>query len=283
MAYRFMCYPNGVRKAVTFSYDDGSVDDLKLVEIFNRYKMKATFNLNSDRLLHGDGISVSDAKKMIEDGHEIAVHGKFHKANGISRPIDGIKDVLTCREELENALGKIIRGMAYPDTGITNFSNGTDYETVKAYLKNLGIVYSRTLGRDNNSFCLPSDYYAWMPTAHHNNSEIFNYIDEFLSLDLENNYQAMRHPRLFYIWGHSFEFASNDNWDRIESICEKLGEKADVWYATNMEIYEYVTAYNSLIWSADGNTVYNPTLQTVWFVDGNTRYCVDSGETKIIE
>ncbi len=283
MAYRFMCYPGGVRKAVTFSYDDGSVDDLKLVEIFNRFKVKGTFNLNSDRLLNGNGISVSDAKRMIEAGHEIAVHGKFHKANGISRPIDGIRDVLFCREELETALGGIIRGMAYPDTGITNFSNGTDYDIVRRYLKDLGIVYSRTLGGDNNSFRLPDDYYSWMPTCHHENPEIMNYIDEFLKLDLENNYHAMRHPRLFYIWGHSFEFTVNDNWDRITAICEKLGCKEDIWYATNIEIYDYVNAYNSLIWSADGKTVYNPTLYTLWFADGNTGYSVSPGETKIIE
>lgn len=282
MAYRFMCYPGGVRKAVTFSYDDGCPDDLKLVEIFNKYGLKGTFNINSDRLLNGNGISVNDAKRMIEDGHEIAVHGKNHKANGISRAIDGIRDVLLCREELEGALGQIIRGMAYPDTGITNFANGTDYTTVKNYLKDLGIVYSRTLGGDNNSFRLPDDWYAWMPTCHHENPDIFKFIDEFLVLDLESNYSALRHPRLLYIWGHAYEFSCNDNWDRIEKICEILGRREDVWFATNMEIYEYTEAYKSLVWSADGKKVYNPTLKTVWFIDENTRYSVASGETKTI-
>ncbi len=282
MAYRFMCYPGGVRKAVTFSYDDGCPDDLKLVEILNKYGLKGTFNINSDRLLNGNGISVNDAKRMIEDGHEIAVHGKNHKANGISRAIDGIRDVLLCREELEGALGQIIRGMAYPDTGITNFANGTDYTTVKNYLKDLGIVYSRTLGGDNNSFRLPDDWYAWMPTCHHENPDIFKFIDEFLVLDLESNYSALRHPRLLYIWGHAYEFSYNDNWDRIEKICEILGRREDVWFATNMEIYEYTEAYKSLVWSADGKKVYNPTLKTVWFIDENTRYSVASGETKTI-
>ena len=282
MAYRFMCYPGGVRKAVTFSYDDGCPDDLKLVEIFNKYGLKGTFNINSDRLLNGNGISVNDAKRMIEDGHEIAVHGKNHKANGISRAIDGIRDVLLCREELEGALGQIIRGMAYPDTCLTTFANSTDYTTVKNYLKDLGIVYSRTLGGDNNSFRLPDDWYAWMPTCHHENPDIFKFIDEFLVLDLESNYSALRHPRLLYIWGHAYEFSCNDNWDRIEKICEILGRREDVWFATNIEIYEYTEAYKSLVWSADGKKVYNPTLKTVWFIDENTRYSVASGETKTI-
>ena len=279
MGYLFMCYPGGVRKAVTFSYDDGCPDDLRLAEIFNKYNMKGTFNIISDRLLNGDGIDASDAKRFIEEGHEIAVHGRNHKANGISRASVGIKDVLLCRDELENALDMIIRGMAYPDTGITNFSNGTEYKTVKNYLTDLGIVYARTLGGDNNSFCLPDDWHAWMPTCHHENAEIFNWIDEFLNLDLETNYSALRHPRLFYIWGHAYEFSCNDNWDRIEKICESLGGREDVWYATNIEIYEYTEAFNSLVWSADGSKVYNPTLKTLWFAVEEERYSVAPGQT----
>ena len=279
MGYRFMCYPGGVRRAVTFSYDDGCMDDLRLAEIFDRYKLKGTFNINSHRLVSGGGLGVEDINNLISRGHEIAVHGKFHKANGITGIAQGIRDVLDCREELEQYTGKLIRGMAYPDTGITNFANGTTYNDVRTYLSQLGIVYSRTLGGDNNSFLLPADWYAWMPTCHHEKSDIFKFIDEFLSLDLENNYSALRHPRLFYIWGHAYEFSCNNNWDRIEKICELLGNRDDIWYATNIEIYEYVNAYNSLIWSANGNMVYNPTLTDVWFIDENKRYKVPSGET----
>ena len=283
MAYRFMCYPGGVRKAVTFSYDDGCLDDIKLVEIFNKYGMKGTFNLNSSRLMNGSDLTIDDAKRFISEGHEIAVHGKYHRANGIVSTVEGIRDVLQCREELEDVLGLLIRGMAYPDTGITNFANGTTYDDVKRYLTQLGIVYSRTLGGDNNSFLLPADWHAWMPTAHHDNPEIMEYIDEFLSLDLESNYSALRHPRLFYIWGHAYEFSCNNNWEHIEEICRRFAGREDVWCATNMEIYEYVNAYNCLIWSANGKKVYNPTLLDLWFIEDNKRYMVASGETLIKE
>ena len=37
-------YPGGKIKALTFSYDDGVRFDGKLIEIFNRYGMKGTFN-----------------------------------------------------------------------------------------------------------------------------------------------------------------------------------------------------------------------------------------------
>ena len=43
----YCCYPGGKHKALTMSYDDGKQEDLRLVEIFNRYGIKGTFHINS--------------------------------------------------------------------------------------------------------------------------------------------------------------------------------------------------------------------------------------------
>lgn len=274
----FMRYPEGRAKAVTFSYDDGVAADKRLAQIFDKYGMKATFN-------HTGWSSDNYTSEQVEEyflskGHEIAVHGANHRATGYLRPIEGIKEVLECRLELEKRCGRIIRGMAYPDSGITRFGAHGGYERIRHYLEELGIVYARTLAGDNNLFQLPQDFYAWMPTAHHNNPQIMEYIDEFLGLDLSDKaYYATRAPRLFYIWGHSYEFDRDDNWEHIESICRKFAEADDVWYATNMEIYEYVQAYKALVYSADGYTVYNPSLHTVWIDADGRVYALKSGET----
>lgn len=92
-----------------------------------------------------------------------------------------------------------------------------------------------------------------------------HYIDEFLNIDVSKQYSASRFPRLFYIWGYSFEFERDNNRELLENICIKLSNKSDIWYATNMEVYNYVQAYNALSFSADGTIIYNPTLYTVWF------------------
>ena len=34
-------------KTVTFSYDDGTTQDIRLIELLNKYGLKCTFNLNS--------------------------------------------------------------------------------------------------------------------------------------------------------------------------------------------------------------------------------------------
>lgn len=281
---RFMRYPDGKPKALTFSYDDGMQQDKRLAELFDKYGMKATFNFNYKR-----GRKTTFTKDQIKEyflskGHEIAVHGADHRASGNLRPIEGIQDVLECRLELEAQCDCIIRGMAYPDTGITQMGNFGTYEMVKQYLAELDIAYARTLGGDNNSFLLPADFHAWMPTAHHDNPQIMEFIDEFLNLDISTKvYPARRMPRLMYIWGHSHEFDRNDNWSHIEEICEKLANNDEIWYATNIEIYDYVQAYKSLRYSADGNKVYNPTLITIWIDVRGELYNIKPGETISIE
>ena len=282
MRYRYMRFPDGKIKAVTFSYDDGPIFDIRLAEIFTKYGMKGTFNLNSFNLPASsteNKIGVDDVRKyMLEKGHEVAVHGEKHIAPAAALPIDSIKEVLFGRLGLEEKLDMTIRGMAYPDSGIRNELNGNSAERVKAQLRDLGIVYSRTLGGDNDQFKIPTDWHAWMPTAHHDNPQIFEFIDKFLAIDFTGAYCASRWPRLFYVWGHSFEFDRKNNWERIEQICEKLSGKDDTWYATNIEIYDYVKAYEALEISADGTRVYNPTLKKIWFEVDGVLFSVDSGE-----
>ena len=284
MRYRWLRFPEGRIKAVTFSYDDGVRQDIRLAEIFNRNGIKGTFNINSGFT----GPSKLTFEEMREHlfgaGHEIAVHGKYHVASGAATPVNCIKDALFCRMELEQTFDTIIRGMAYPDSGIRNIANGNSYENVRHSLSSLGIAYSRTLGQDNNGFKLPTDWYAWIPTAHHNNPSLFEWIDSFNSVDEScYPYPSGKWPRLMYVWGHSYEFDRNDNWDRIEAICEKLGGREDTWYATNIEIYDYVKAYDSLIFSADDTKVYNPTVTKVWFYADDKIYSVAPGETLRIE
>ena len=283
MRYRFLRFPEGKAKAVTLSYDDGCRDDIRFSETISRYGLKCTFNINSAMMGEDTSswrLTKEEVKEhLLDKGHEIAVNGADHRAPGVLSALDGIQDVLNCRLGLEKMYGRIIRGMAYPDSGITRFGNGASYENIKRYLTDLGIVYSRTLAGDNNSFALPTDWHAWMPTAHHGNPQVLAYIDEFVNMDTEKCYSSGRTPKLFYLWGHSYEFERNNNWDLLETICEKLGGKENIWYATNIEIYDYVTAYRSLVFSADCTMIYNPSLFTVWFdIDGKL-YKIGSGET----
>lgn len=272
----FMRFPGGREKAVTLSYDDGVVEDKRFSDVITKHGLKCTFNLNGRECR--SQLSVEEVKTyMLDRGHEVAVHGYNHRAPGSLRAIEGIRDVLDCRLELERDYGIIIRGMAYPNWGVTRFSGGTNYEMVKNYLTELDITYARSLGGDNDCFEMPADWHNWMPTVHHNNPKIFEYIEDFLAIEM--NPKQFARPRLFYLWGHAYEFDRNDNWDLLDRICEAISGRDDIWYATNGEIYEYTKAYESLVYSADGHMIYNPTLFEIFFVVDGKNYSIKPGET----
>ena len=76
---------NGKLKAITFSYDDGVTQDLRLAKMFHKYDLKATFNLNYEllgkhRILLRDGVHITHYKldprdvPFVYEGHEIAAH-----------------------------------------------------------------------------------------------------------------------------------------------------------------------------------------------------------------
>lgn len=282
MKYRFMRFPAGKFKAATFSYDDGCRTDEKLAKKFSEHGLKATFNMNSGRVGEVDGegnITVNEMRKFILDaGHEVAVHGHHHRAPGLITPVECTEEIFECRKFLERELDTVIRGMAYPDAGIRRIFSGTSRETIYSILRASGIVYSRTVGEDD-SFSLPEDWYDWKPSARNTDPAVLEKVDKFLAIDEKTLYGGLRWPRLFFMWGHSFEFERMNNWELIDEIGERFAKHSDIWYATNMEIYEYVNAYNSLVFSAAGDKVYNPTLIKVWFVYDEKPYSVEPGET----
>ena len=282
MSFLHMRFPDGKTKAVTFSYDDGVAQDLRLAALTEQYGIRCTFNINSALVAQTPGggrLTYAQIKEqLLARGHEIAIHGEYHLAPGTSRTLVGLRDALNCRLQLEQNLGMIIRGMAYPNSGVTRFTGGSDYETVRRYLQDIGVVYARSLAGDNNGFLLPEDWYRWIPTAHHDNPRVLDWAREFAEMPVNGLYIDSRYPRLFYLWGHSYEFDTHDNWDHIEELCGILGGKEDVWYATNMEIWEYTNAFRALVFSADGTRVYNPTLRELYFETEKQLYRVRPGE-----
>ena len=88
---------------------------------------------------------------------------------------------------------------------------------------------------------------------------------------------------LFYVWGHSYEFDDNGNWDLIENFAKRMSGRKDIWYATNIQIYDYVRAYKSLVFSIDGERTFNPSALPVWIEIRGRVYRIDGGKTVIFE
>ena len=285
MKYIFLRYPEGKCKAVTLSYDDGQYHDIRLAETLNKYGMKGTFNLCSKRIgqeTPSRRLTAEEIKThLLDKGHEIAIHGEDHISPVLSRPTKAIQDVLNCRLFMEQTFGILVRGYAFPDVALRNFQNGATKENICSWLQDLGVVYARNIITNTEpiNYALPTDWLAWNATVQHSHPKATTYAKEFVSLEPETMYRSRRWPRLFMLWGHSYEFDRANNWELLEELCDILGNKEDTWYATCMEIYNYVQAYHALVFSADSTMVYNPTLYKLWIDVDGILYTIDPGQT----
>lgn len=265
MNQRTLRFPEGKTKAFTLSYDDAVEQDIKLVELMKKYKIKGTFNVNSGCYPDGETeypkwhTNKRMTEKMCTDLYsdpfiEVAVHGLTHPFFDRLTPAMMMEQVLRDRINLEKQFGKIIRGMAFP--------YGTYDDRVIEIIKMAGIVYSRTI-ESHHTFNLPDDWHRLGTTCHHNDPKLMELADKFLH-DPACTHHYYRQPYLFSIWGHSYEFDTDHNWNVIEALFEKVSGHEDVWYASNIEIYDYIQAFNRLIFSVDGKHIYNPSALTVW-------------------
>lgn len=282
----FMRYPGAKDKALTFSYDDGLVSDIRLAGLFDKYGLKCTFNhcagMYAAETLSDENRSGHKWMKLSEvmanfagSPHEIALHGYTHPFLDLLPEGNAIYDMVKNREILESSLGRIVRGFAFPNGSILNSVSGSYDESMTAMLKSCGIVCSR-ITRSTNNFYLPSDWFRWMPTCHHNSPELMKLAKRFAETRVD------RIARLFYVWGHSFEFDKDDNWNVIEELAAYFGGRDDVWFATNIEIYEYAQAYSRLVFSIDGTRVYNPNARIVYLNKCGKDYAVAPDETIIL-
>ncbi len=265
----YYCFPGGKHKALTMSYDDGQIFDRKLVDIFNRYGLKGTFHLNAGIMEEGIGnrIDLSEIPSLYA-GHEVSSHTYTHPTIGRC-PLDQVvRQVIEDRKTLEKYCGYPVRGMSYP--------NGSYSEDIKKLLPACGIEYSRIVG-DSENFALPRDFLEWKSTCHHGNPRLMQLAKTFCELSKK------QYLYLMYVWGHSYEFDRDNSWSLIEGFAEYMGGRDDIWYATNIEIVDYINAAKNLKFTADSSVCYNPSAMSVFISVDNNIIEVRGGETVRID
>lgn len=223
-------------KAITFSYDDGITQDIRFIELLNKYGLKCTFNLNSELLnekgmLIREGLRIAHYKvhredvKEIYEGHEVAAHTLTHPNLTGCDDAEIIRQVEADRQNLSELVGYEVVGMAYPCGGVNN-----DDRVAEIIKSNTGIKYSRTITTTNN-FDLQENLYRFNPTAYHLNFEnLMRLGKEFIELKPETH-------KIFYVWGHSYEMDYGaDYWVKLEEFFKLISNKDDIFYGTNKEV-----------------------------------------------
>lgn len=270
-----MLFEGGKRKALTFSYDDGTIHDRKLVSLMNQYGLKGTFNLNSgsfgqkgNKVIGGIDTDFSkiekDEVKSLYEGHEVASHTENHPSLICLTKNEGAAEVLRDRANLEELTGERVRGFAYPF--------GDYNEQVEEILIACEIEYARTV-ENTHDFDIPQDFLEWHPTCHHEDPQMKELARKFC--EGEDSWK----PQLFYLWGHSYEFSQKNNWQLMEDFMKYVSAyREKIWFATNIEIVDYVKAFRELRRSTDGRVLQNPTEMTLWFEMDREIHCIRGNE-----
>ena len=276
----YKVFPGGKFKVLTFSYDDGKIEDRRLVKLFNKFNLKATFNLNTGIIDPAIRIPQEEWPELYK-GHDIAVHTFTHPTMIRLNDYNALREILDDKDNLEKIFKRPIYGLAYP--------NGSYDNRIVDIAKSVGIKYARVtndkyaatkvaeayaanadgpmLIGDENGFSMPEDYMCWVPTCHHNHN-LIDFGKKFMALTKKQYLYMM------YVWGHSFEF------EIIEEFCEMIANRDDIWYATNSDIVEYNELFDRLEFFADNKYVHNPSVKSVWLaVNNSTIVEVKGGET----
>ena len=224
-------------KAFTLSFDDGITQDIRFINLINKYNLKSTFNINSGLLgrpgsLYLNGTRASHYKvhpndvKSIYQGHEVAAHTLTHPVlPKVEDDAEVIRQIEEDRLKLSELVGYEVVGMAYPGGGVNN-----DDRVAELIGKHTPIRYSRTI-TPTYDFKLQENLLRFNPTAHICEwGKVFELIEQLLNDNSDE-------PKLLYLWGHTYEKDMCDNYMAdFEKICQMLSNKDDIYYGTNKEI-----------------------------------------------
>lgn len=231
-------------KYLTLSFDDGTIQDRRFVPILNKYGLKATFNINSGLFgqkhdIVQEGITINhseieaDEVKELYKGHEVSAHTLTHPWLPNCTDSEVIREVGDDAKNLEKLCGYKIVGLAYPG------GPGYNDDIIKLIKDNTDIIYARSTG-SHFTFDFPDNLMTWHPTCQLHPieyKELEQLTDEFV------NYKGSE-DKLFYLWGHSFEFDKFGIWDEAEKFLQKLSGHKDICYVTNREIAQMLVERN---------------------------------------
>lgn len=261
-------FPYGKKKAFNVTYDDGVLQDVRFVELLNKYNLKGTFNLNSKLMedefqwTHDCGLVIKRLKVedvvTLYEGHEVASHTKTHPFMEELTKEEILRELSEDKANLEKIFGFEIKGFAVP---FHYYS-----ELIAECVKECGFEYGR-ISEESLSFAPQKCYYNWKATIFHSIDKLDSMITEFVETEEELG--------VFQIVGHSYDLDVDNRWEHMENIFKVISEQQDILPMTTIEIVEYMKAMEKV--EITDEYIANNSDISLWF-DINDAICeVKSG------
>ncbi|HSI85139.1 MAG: polysaccharide deacetylase family protein [Candidatus Methylacidiphilales bacterium] len=214
-------------------WDDGVLDDIRVIEILRKHGAKASFNLNyglheNERVgkwkFKETKMVYKLAKGELKDVYEgflVANHTTTHPHLSRIPLEDAVKNIIEGRDQLEQVFGYAIKGFAYP------FGDYND--AVENAIRQAGHVYARTTKNVEKVFPCEN------PMAFHANTH-------FLAADFWDKFQRVKDmdkdgDEVFYFWGHSYELITEEQWQTFDRQIERLSADPQTRWADLPDLF----------------------------------------------
>ena len=263
-------YPQGKTKAFNITYDDGVLQDVRFVELMNKYGLKGTFNLNSGLMetefewTHKNGMTVkrlpTSVVAELYQNHEVASHTLTHPYLSSLTEAEVMEEMARDKENLERLTGKPVLGFAGP------FHHWGPM--IVECAKRCGFVYARN-AEERYCYAPPEEYYYWSAGSYQIMSGFRDFVEGFFHADEE--------LALCQIVGHTYDLDVEGMWDYMESVLKRMAEDESILSMTNLELVRYLKAMRSA--SITAEEIKNPSDLSLWFEKDGKVICVQPGET----
>lgn len=259
-------YPGGRDKAFSLSYDDGTLQDVRLVGLLNHYGLKGTFNLNSGLMeqefewTHPCGLTVKRLSQQqaadLYHGHEIASHTRTHPYMQSLGREELLRELREDKQALERLFHKPVNGFAVP----------FDYysDRIEQCVRECGFAYAR-ISEESGTYQPDTDYYRWRAGIFHLDPALMEFVEGFLHTNEE--------LALCQIAGHAYDIDAENLWGTLEEIFCRVSRDASVCSMTTDELIGYLRAMNQAQLSEE--VIRNPSDTRLWFAVNNASFCVE--------
>ncbi len=212
-------------KYFIFSIDDGTIYDEKVIEIFNRYHIKGTFNLNSGLddfvwYLNDMPIKRMNLREVhqLYNGHEVASHSLTHPHLTMCPGEIIVKEVGEDIINLRDIFNRDINTFAFP------FEDSD--ERCIDIIKHIHNIKCIRLSQIDQSFKFPEDLHHIKITS----------MDVNEAINLVNNFIENEEAELFVFVSHAYDFEVNQTYEVLEELCQKVSTNEEIKIITMSQL-----------------------------------------------
>jgi peptidoglycan/xylan/chitin deacetylase (PgdA/CDA1 family) len=204
---------------VVASWDDGSVDDLRMADLMAKYNIPATFYWPSMLGRHkfmgrAKGWLTEAQCKEIASRFTVGSHSATHQPMRKMSVEQVANEISNSRKHWQDVTGQPVEGFAYPKDSMTGL--------VKALLGGAGYKHARTsivglLSTGDDPLQTPCTVQIGVNRVEYQEKSWVMYADEMLAKAEEAS--------IFHLFGNSWEVDEIGGWDNLEALLRQIAAR----------------------------------------------------------